>query len=522
MKNGARFILLLLLLVGVMPVAAQSESLTLEPLGTYSTGFFDEGGAEIVSYHAGTQQLFIINGGDNTVDIISIADPAAPELVSQLDLSEYGDGPTSVAVYEDIIAVAVESGQGLGQVAFYTPDGAFVNAVEVGHLPDMVIFTPDGTKVLSANEGEPDDDYLDDPEGSVSIIDISSGVENATVTTLGFADFNLDGARAAELPAEARVYGPGASVAQDLEPEYIAVSADSATAYVSLQEANALAVIDITGASVTGIVALGFKDHSLEGNGLDVNNDDGAIRIQTYPVLGMYQPDTLVAFEVDGATYILSANEGDTRDYDGYSEEGDVAEATLDAETFPNAAELQSAEEAGNLEVMTPFSDTDEDGDVDVLYIPGGRSFSIWDTEGKLVWDSGDQIEQITAQLFPNDFNSDHAENNSFEDRSDNKGPEPEGAAIATLNDRLYAFIGLERIGGVLVYDITDPTAPEYTTYINTRDFSGDAEAGTAGDLGPEGLIVIAAEDSPTGEPLLVVGYEVSGTTTVYSISVNE
>lgn len=519
MKQIVRFILIALMLLTVIPSAAQSDTLTLEPLGTYSTGYFDEGGAEIVAYHAGTQQLFIINGGDNTVDVLDITDPSTPELVTQLDLSEYGEGPTSVAIYEDLIAVAVERGQELGQVAFYTPDGTFINAVEVGYLPDMVTFTPDGTKVLSANEGEPDGDYLDDPEGSVSIIDISGGAENASVTTLGFTDFNADGSRAAELPAEVRVYGPGASVAQDLEPEYIAVSPDGATAYVSLQEANALAVIDIASASISSIRSLGFKDHSVEGSGLDVNNDDGEILIQNYPVLGMYQPDSLVAFEANGATYLLSANEGDTRDYDGYSEEGDVAEATLDADAFPDAATLQSADDAGNLEVMTPYSDADGDGDVDALYIPGGRSFTIWDAEGNLVWDSGDQFEQITAEAYPDDFNSDNAENSSFDDRSDNKGPEPEGAALAALNDHLYAFIGLERIGGVMVYDITDPTAPEFATYINTRDFSGDAEAGTAGDLGPEGLIVISAEDSPTGEPLLVVGYEVSGTTTIYSIA---
>ncbi len=504
-----------------MPSFAQEGALVLEAIGSYTTGVFDEGASEIVSYDPDTQNLYIINGSDNTVDVVSIADPSAPTLVTQLDLSEYGEGPTHVVVRDGIMAVSVENGQDAGVVVFANTAGEVLSAVTVGALPDQLIFTPDGTKVLTANEGEPNSDYSIDPEGSVSIIDISGGVEtltDANVTTIGFTDFNEDGARAAELPAEVRIYGPGATVAMDLEPEYVAVSPDSATAYVTLQEANALAVIDIASGSVTAILSLGFKDHSVEGNGLDVSNEDGAIRIENWPVFGMYQPDALVAFEAMGATYLISANEGDTRDYDGYSEEGEVSEMALDETAFPNAADLQAESEMGKLEAMLVDGDTDGDGDYDALYIPGGRSSSIWSADGSLVWDSGDQIEQITAAAYPEEFNSTNDENGSFDDRSDNKGPEPEGVALGTIGENLYAFIGLERIGGVMVYDITDPTAPVFVTYVNNRDFSGDAEAGTAGDLGPEGLFFIPASDSPTGDDLLVVANEISGSTTIYSV----
>lgn len=514
-----------------LPVAAQdaaptpTETLTLEVLSTYQTGVFGEGAAEIAAYDPATQQIFVVNGDSDQIDVLSIADPAAIALVTAIDYADYGDAANSVDVFDGVLAVAIEADavDGNGAVAFYsTADLSFLAAVEVGVLPDMLAFTPDGTRVLTANEGEPSDDYATDPEGSVSIIDISGGVASVTqanVTTIGFADFNTDGARAAELPDDVRVYGPNATVAQDLEPEYIAVSPDSMMAYVTVQEANAIAVIDLATASIVEIRALGFKDHSVPGNELDANNDDGAISIVNWPVFGMYQPDAIAAFAVGDVTYYVTANEGDTREYDGYSEEGAVEDFTLDAEAFPNAAELQTEAALGPLETVSSMGDTDGDGDYDALYIPGGRSFSIYAADGSLVFDSGALIEQITAAAFPDEFNSNNDENGSFDDRSDNKGPEPEGVVVGLVNDVPYAFIGLERIGGVLVFDVSDPAAPVFVTYANNRDFTGDAEAGTAGDLGPEGLEFVAAADSPTGAPLLIVSNEVSGSTTVYQIN---
>jgi DNA-binding beta-propeller fold protein YncE len=522
-----KVLVLVLLLALALPVMAQdgapeaSGALELRLLGTYASGVYLEGGAEIVAHHPGTQTLYVTNGSTGTLDLIDVNDPTIPTLITQIDLSAFGGAGTSVNVYGDMVAVAVNAdtvGE-RGMVAFFDPAGEPLGTVEVGFLPDMVTFTPDGTKVLTANEGEPNADYSIDPEGSVSIIDVSGGVENATVTEVGFTDFNADGARAAELPADVRIFGPNATVAQDLEPEYIAVSADSSTAYVVLQENNALAVIDIASGSVTGIVALGFKDHSVEGNGIDASDEDGAINITTWPVFGIYHPDGIALFEANGTSYLVTANEGDTRDYETYSEEARLADLTLDAEAFPNAEELQAAENLGRLTVTTSMGDTDGDGEFEAIYVPGARSFSIWSADGALVYDSGDQFEQITAAAYPDNFNSNHEENDSFDNRSDNKGPEPEGVAIGEIDGRVYAFIGLERMSGVMVYDVTDPTAPAFVTYSNNRDFSGNAEAGTAGDLGPEGLIFISAENSPTGTPLLVMAHEVSGTTSIFEIA---
>jgi 2',3'-cyclic-nucleotide 2'-phosphodiesterase / 3'-nucleotidase / 5'-nucleotidase len=357
----------------------------------------------------------------------------------------------------------------------------------------------------------------------VSIIDVEGGAANLSeesVTTVTFTDFNEGGSRSAELPEDVRVYGPDATVAQDLEPEYVVVSSDSTTAFVVLQEANAYAEIDLNAGTVTAIRAFGFKDHSQPGNGLDAGGDDGTINIANWNVFGMYQPDAMALYEAEETQYLITANEGDTRDYDGYSEEGELGESSVDAEAFPNLDGLTTEEAIGGLGIVTSIGDTDGDGDLDKLYIPGGRSFSVWNAlSGELVFDSGDQIEHITSETYPDDFNADNAENGSFDDRSDNKGPEPEGLALGVIGDTTYAFIALERIGGIMVYDLTDPTAPAFVTYVNNRDFAGDAEAGTAGDLGPEGLVFIPAADSPNGNNLLVVANEVSGTTTIYQIN---
>jgi DNA-binding beta-propeller fold protein YncE len=496
--------------------------LTLELLSTYTTGVFDESAAEESAFDPASQRLFVVNGAANAIDVLDIADPAAPALVMQVELSVYGDGVNNVASSGNgVIAAAVEAEaiDGAGMVVFMDAEGVVLGSLEVGVQPDHVTFTHDGMMAITANEGEPSDDYATDPEGSVTIIDLSAGVDAAVATNLSFTDFNAGGSRAAELPAEVRIYGPNATVAQDLEPEFVAVTPDSTTALVTLQENNALAVIDLASATISTIYALGFKDHNVEGSGLDLSNEDGAINIANWPILGMYQPDGIATFVIDGVTYAITANEGDARDYEGYSEEGEVSEMMLDAEAFPNAAELQEEANMGKAEVTLATGDADGDGDYEALYLPGARSFTIWALDGSIVYDSGDQFEQITAELLPEEFNATNDENGSFDDRSDNKGPEPEEVAVGVIGDRTYAFIGFERIGGVIVFDISDPTAPTFVTYTNNRDFAGDPTTGTAGDLGPEGVVFIPSALSPNGMDLLVVANEISGSISIYQVN---
>ena len=898
---------------------ATTSPITIRPLGTYSTGQLDAAAAEIVAYHAGTQRAYVVNGGDKTIDILDVSDPTAPALRSQVDMTPFGDAATSVAVFGDLLAVAVPAAEKTdpGAVLFLDPEGGVLAQVPVGALPDMLTFTPDGRYVVVANEGEPNDDYTIDPEGTVSIIDVSGGVaalSEANVRTAAFVAFND-----AELDPQIRIYGPNATVAQDLEPEYVAIAPDSTTAFVTLQENNALAVVDLVNAEVTALLPLGFKhfaapvatletveiadrpllgvtaagqeillggfsglfyegmDESgrhifvthtdrgpnpepqdvdgdgvnerpfalpdfqpvivrlaldpaagnvaileqigltradgapltglpnlageaglayadeepvdlqgnpleldplgadLEGivraedgtywlvdeyrpaiyhfgadgvlvaryvpagsnneetgvavgeealpaiyaqrranrgfeavalrdgilyafiqspldnpdsgkdssskaatlvrilafdtataqtvgeyfyrldgngvdkigdavttpdgallvlerddatgaaaqkrvyrididaatnflgydlplgvewqgdaglaalditpaaktlvvdlgaigydevdkpeglalidattlavindndfgvggafdpatrlieenphptpvvlgivrlaaNGLDASDEDGGANIANWPVQSMYMPDAIAAYTVADELYLVTANEGDARDYDGYSEEARLGDLVLDAAVFPNAAELQREENLGRLRVSTASTDTNGDGLVDRIAAFGGRSFSIWDAAGNLVFDSGDAVERITAGLLPDAFNS-SGENDSFDSRSDDKGPEPEALALGEIDGRTYAFVGLERIGGVMVWDITDPRAPVFVQYANNRDFTVATEE--AGDLAPEGIVFVPAADSSTGAPLLLVANEFSGTTTVWEV----
>lgn len=163
--------------------------------------------------------------------------------------------------------------------------------------------------------------------------------------------------------------------------------------------------------------------------------------------------------------------------------------------------------------------DIDGDGDYDTLWASGSRSVTIFDAAGAVVWDSGDAIEQTTAAALPDDFNCNNNENGTFDGRSDNKGPEPEGMAVGEAFGTPYAVVALERIGGFMVWDLSDPTNPTEWGYVNLRDFTGDAAMGTADDLAPEGMLFIPDVQSPTGNPLLVVTHEVSGTVSIYELT---
>ena len=333
----------------------------------------------------------------------------------------------------------------------------------------------------------------------------------------------IDDIKLSRLAPGVRVFGNNdrQTVQQDLEPEYIAISEDGTTAWASIQEANALAIINVASAQITRVVPLGAKDHLLPGQGLDASNDDDAVHIANWPVKGLYMPDAISAIGINGNTYVFSANEGDSRDYDGYGEETRIRDLVLDPAAFPDAEALQQDEAIGRLKTTVSMGDTDLDGDVDELHAFGARSFSVWNAAGEPVWDSGDAFEQHVAALFPDHFNSDHADNDSFDDRSDDKGPEPEALTTARIDGRTYAFIGLERMGGVMVYDVTDPAQPQYLQYFNDRNFAVDAESPEAGDLGPEGLLFIPKADSPNGRDLLVVSNEVSGTIGILQVDRN-
>ena len=261
------------------------------------------------------------------------------------------------------------------------------------------------------------------------------------------------------------------------------------------------------------------------GNGLDASDRDAKINIRQWPVKGLYLPDAIASYKVGGKTFLITANEGDAREYDAFEEAvriGDEDKVTLDPEAFPNGAVLKNDANLGRLNITTTMGKSAA-GLYTELFVFGGRSFSIWNSSGKLAYDSGDLLERITAEAYPSNFNASN-DNNTFDNRSDDEGPEPEGVVIGKVLGKPYAFIGLERIGGVAVFDVSDPAAPKFIEYVNNRNFDiepkTEDEQGNpaAGDLGPEGLLFISNDASPNGRPLLVVGNEISGTTTIYQI----
>lgn len=540
-----------------------------------------EGAAEIVQYHVATQTVFAINSAADvpTVEMIDISGLTADELSNPLSdtnltstallLETEANGitlgsPNSIAVAGDWMAVAVaaDAHADNGVVLFYNGLDAgtpvYVKAVTVGNLPDMVTFTPDASKVLVANEGEPSGDYSVDPEGSIAVINITDGAPEDTATIIDFTAYN---GMQADLEAQGMHFpNPtgrtingnliNITVAQDLEPEYI--TATNEVAFVALQENNGLAIVDLSDNSVE-VVGLGFKDWS----GLMIDGmEDGGVSFGTYENLyGMYQPDTIASYTWNGASFIVTANEGDAREYffDTLDADGNQDEALCEAaggqdfdeddgclsytdETQArrldyaagSALETSAGDDPedfdftafpiGRLNVTSELGESDTDGVYDNIYSYGARSFTIWDTNGLVVFDSGDDFERITASVHGDEFNNNDDENEG-DSRSANKGPEPEALTVGMVGDRTYAFIGLERMGGIFVYDITNPYNTQFVEYVINRDTTEGADL--SGDLAPEGMVFVAAEDSPTGNALVVVGNEISGTVTLWQVTPN-
>lgn len=468
-------------------------------------------GAEITAFDPGSDRLFVTSNVG--LQVVNFSNPAAPALITTLNFTAapYNFATTdvtSVAIKNGIVAVALPNADKAlpGKVILLNAaDNALLASYDVGALPDMVTFTPDGKKILVANEGEVKDNTNSDGDGSVSIIDITSGAAAGTVQTATFTAF--DGQEEALRAEGVRIFA-GRSASKDVEPEYIAVSPDGTKALVTLQEANAIAILDIATATFTDIVPMGLKDWF--GLQLDVSDRDGPgdnplmnLR-DDVPIHGLFMPDAIDSYTFNGQTYYVTANEGDDRD-DFLAPDETIRVSSgsydLDDATFPNEAALKDADFLGRHTVSNSpglRGDTDGDGDIDQILTYGGRSFTILDSAGNKVFDSGDILERIVSEHFPALFD---------DTRSDNKGPEPEGIEIGQVGDKVFAFVGLERSHMTLAFDITDPANVTY---------AGAAQRN--GDLNPEGQLFISAEDSPTGEALLVVSNEVSSNISTFAI----
>ena len=499
----------------------ENTSLQMELAGRYNSGAMSKGGGslEIVQYNARNGFAYAVSGVLGKLIAVDLNGSMDGEKVTALSGTEYdvksmvrsyGD-MTSVAISPDgtrlAVAIQAENYDEQGSVALFTcqANGALTSpsTVEVGVQPDMVTFTPDGSKILTADEGEPREGYSADgavdPAGSVSIID----AKNLTSETVDSTVFDSKAARQA-LVDNGIVLKKNTAPSVDLEPEYIACTDD--TAYISCQEANAIAVLDLDSKEFTGIYSVGFEDYSEVA--IDIDKKDEAYVPKTYESLrGIRMPDGISLYEADGETYLLTANEGDAR---AWPVDTEVDTNEIKKDKSPNGKKFKKK--------VTWFDASQYDGlESGTDYLFGGRSFTVLRvTKDGLeeVFDSGSDFERITAETLADYFNCSN-DNVDVEDRSGKKGPEPESVIVGTVGSKTYAFIALERIGGIMVYDITDPGNTTFVNYINSRDFTKNIR----GDVSPEGLCFIPAAQSTTGKPLLLVACEVSGTLAVYELT---
>ena len=450
------------------------------------------GAAEITAFDPSTDRLFAVNNStENKIDVIDISDPANIKVIKSISMLPYGGYVNSVSVFDGKLAAAIESTnkQSLGKiVVFNTTNYAELKSINVGALPDMVTFSHDGKYILSANEGEPSADYLNDPEGSVSIIKVS----DYSVKTINFSAFE---SQLSTLSSKGfRIFGPGKNFNKDIEPEYITISDDNKTAYVTLQENNAIAEIDIVAGTVKKINPLGFKDYSLDINAIDASDKDNKIAFTTYnKVYGIYMPDAIAYYNYNGNPYLFTANEGDSREYTAFTEMKRVSAVSLDATNFPTASTLKTDANLGRLNITTTLGDADADGDFDALYSLGSRSFSVWDANtGTQIFDSKNELDNKAKDL------------SIYDDaRSDDKSVEPESVTIGRVGSKTIAIIGLERADAFAIYDITIPTNPVFIKMYKT----GDA---------PEGVLFIPASKSPINQSLIVISSENDGLIKVY------
>ena len=457
-----------------------------------STDLGGTAASEISAYDPLSQRLFTVNNETVAkVEVLDFSTGTSLTRLSAIDVSALGGVANSVAVSNGRLAIALEATnkQATGSVVIVdTRTLAVLKTISVGALPDMVTFSPDGRYIVTADEGEPNAAYTIDPVGSVSIIDIAN---NYSVKALTFETFESQ--KTTLLASGFRLFGPNATLAQDIEPEYVAISPDSRKAWVTLQENNGIAEVDLVAGSILRIWPLGTKDVSLASNAIDPSDRDNKIELATWPVRTFYLPDALAHFEANGGSYLITADEGDTRDYSGYSEEARVSTLALDPVVFPNGAALKNAANLGRMVVTKSLGDTDGDGDYDVLYGIGGRGFSIFNaTTGQRIYFSGKTLEEkvIAAGLYD-------------DTRSDDKGIEAEGVTVGTINGRAVAFLALERVDAIAIYDLSDPANPQFRQLLPT----GDA---------PEGVHFVPASNSPTHRSLLIVSCEGDGTVKVY------
>ena len=505
-----------------------------------------EGGAEIPTFHAESKRLFSTNGARNTVDVYDLSDPSKPTRINRVELKSYGSDVTSVAAGKDVIVAAVHRAETFaangtpttpsGVLVVMDPNGKVLSTADLkGVLPDAVTFTPSGTTALVAIEGQPvcakDDpattaneatDYLKavDPLGGVSIVDLTDP-SSPEVTFVGFKGFTVGELRAKGLALSSVVNDAG----KDLEPEYI-TALDEAKAYVTIQEANGIGVLDID--QKTWIDVRRAFESKLSQTPIDTSDRDSGKGPRSYlNVVGSSQPDAVAGFKIGSGDYFLTANEGDAREYTCLNDDLRASSLKVDSRRFPDWKTWSTNAELGRAKVNPNAGDRDGDGDFDTIHLRGSRSMTMY-RNGVPLWDSGKLLEEIQISAFGvANINGSHAlsadkstVNYTAQDRSDDKGAEPEGVAVGMVGGARVAILGLERISALVVFDVSNPSSPTFIKWIQMLPTT-PTPAAQATAWSPEGVIFVPADKSPNGKALFITSYELSGSMTVHQIASN-
>ena len=527
---------------GQLPAQADEATMKITEISSITSGD-GEGSAEIATYHAGSKRIFATNGVKNTIDIFDISDVANPKKVGTVALSPYGNDVTSVAAGKDVVVAVVNvsdkfSATGVptttnGKIVVFDTAGKVLSSPDVlGVLPDSVSFAPNGTTALVVIEAQPvcakddpataakeDADYTkaSDPVGGVTVVDLSDPAA-PVLKFAGFDQFTVSEMRAKGIAVSSVVK----NVSKDFEPEF-ASAIDNNYAYVTIQEANAIGKLNIQTATFESITRA--YESNVSKVARDTSDRDSGAGPRTYAnVVGASQPDAIAGFKMGSGNYFITANEGDAREYTCLNDDLRASALKVDPRRFADWKTLSGSAALGRAKVNPNNGDRDGDGDIDTIHLRGSNSMTMY-RNGLAIWDSADLLDQIQTAAFgvaningSHSLSSDKATMNYVgQDRSDDKGSEPEGVAVGMVGDRRIAVLGLERMSALAVFDITQPRVPVFIEWLQMLP----AKATPAKDVkywSPEGIVFVPADKSPSGKALIITSYELSGSLSIHQI----
>ena len=527
---------------GQLPAQADEATVKITEISSITSGD-GEGSAEIATYHAGSKRIFATNGVKNTIDIFDISDVANPKKVGSVALSPYGNDVTSVAAGRDVVVAVVNvsdkfSATGVptttnGKIVVFDTAGKVLSSPDVlGVLPDSVSFAPNGTTALVAIEAQPvcakddpataakeDADYTkaSDPVGGVTVVDLSDPT-SPVLKFAGFDQFTVSEMRAKGIAVSSVVN----NVSKDFEPEF-ATAIDNEFAYVTIQEANAIGKLNIQTATFESITRA--FESKVSQVARDTSDRDAGAGPRYYPnVVGASQPDAIAGFKMGSGNYFITANEGDAREYTCLNDDLRAASLKVDPRRFADWKTLSGSAALGRAKVNPNNGDRDGDGDIDTIHLRGSNSMTMY-RNGLPIWDSAELLDKIQTTAFgvaningSHSLSSDKATMNYVgQDRSDDKGSEPEGVAVGMVGDRRIAVLGLERMTALAVFDITQPRIPVFIEWLQMLP----TKATPAKDVkywSPEGIVFVPADKSPSGKALIITSYELSGSLSIHQI----